>query len=112
MSRLLRLAARGAVVLLAGCNSCSSEYTIPDGFEPTSAPTPEDHGVWLSMDVTPDGQRLAVAFYDRTKGALGFATGDIDALDNRRERAILFDACDAHAVLCCAQPKLANLCRI
>ena len=77
--RLLRVSTRGAMILLAGCNSCSSEYNIPDEFVPSTVQAPEDHGAWLSMDVTPDGERLAIAFYDRTKGALGFAIGDIDA---------------------------------
>jgi len=66
------------MLMLAGCNSCSSEYNIPDGFEPDEIDVPEDHGSWLSMDVTPEGERLAIAFYDRTRGALGFAVGDID----------------------------------
>ena len=34
-----------------------------------------DHGQWLSMDVSPDGQ-LAVTYYDRSMDAIGFAAGE------------------------------------
>lgn len=41
--------------------------------EPT--PLEADHGQWLSMDVSPGGQ-LAVTYYDRSMGGLGFAKGE------------------------------------
>ena len=39
-----------------------------------------DHGQWLSMDVSPDGQ-LAVTYYDRSMDAIGFAFGEPRADD-------------------------------
>jgi len=37
-----------------------------------------DFGQWLSMDATPEG-KPAIAYYDYTKGALGYAVADLDA---------------------------------
>jgi len=61
-----------STLFLVGCN-CRSE----SGFNPIDPHQglENDHGSWLSMDLAPDG-RLAVAFYDRTRGAVGFAVGD------------------------------------
>lgn len=58
--------------VLAGCN-CRSDvsYTALTPPEPLVA----DHGQWLSMGVAPDG-RLVTSYYDRDRGALGFAIGD------------------------------------
>ena len=56
------------LVLHAGC-SCNDYDLLPfQGYEELE----NDHGQWLSMDISPDN-RLAVAYFDRTFGALGFA---------------------------------------
>jgi len=63
-----------AVLLVSGCSDIGIELQdIPFNYV---APSP-DHGSWLSMDLAPDGERLAVAYYDRTEEALGFAVGEI-----------------------------------
>lgn len=57
--------------LLIGLLACRSDT----GFTPTQHRQLEnDHGQWLSMASAPDG-RLAVSYYDRTLGGLGFAIG-------------------------------------
>ena len=67
-------------LLLEGCQSCTKvmpeEEVGPIGTD--TPPTPHDIGAWLSMKVTPDN-RPAVAYYDRTSDALGFAIGTIAA---------------------------------
>ncbi|MGC6494116.1 MAG: hypothetical protein ACON5B_14880 [Myxococcota bacterium] len=67
-----------ALSLMFGLSACLQEVNIGeiDRFEaPEPDNTPADWGSWMSMDVTPDGQRLALAYYMRDEGALGFATG-------------------------------------
>jgi len=84
----------GLAVGLEACNGCASENNIvarsPLGdsglattlgtTSTTSPPAPLDHdwGSWLSMAVTPDGEP-AVAYYDKTKTALGYAVGTVGA---------------------------------
>jgi hypothetical protein len=59
------------MVLAAGCSCNDYDLTPFKGYEELT----NDHGQWLSMDVSPDN-RLAVAYFDRTYGALGFALGE------------------------------------
>lgn len=67
------LASLAGIALFMGCNS-------EQGFTPFGgyAQLDSDHGQWLSMAVAPTGEP-AVAFYDRTQGALGFAVGKVRA---------------------------------
>lgn len=85
--RLLALGglASGALLLptQVGCKGCASDTQIvPKDTLDTGTPTPpeeevwdHDWGQWLSMAVLQDGSP-AIAYYDRTKGALGFAIAD------------------------------------
>ena len=63
----------GAGLLMVGCG-CNQDHE----FLPRYAPDPldADHGQWLSMDVAPTGD-LAVTYYDRDAGGIGFARGEI-----------------------------------
>lgn len=59
------------MLVAAGC-SCNDYDLLPfQGYEELT----NDHGQWLSMGISPDN-RLAVAYFDRTYGALGFALGE------------------------------------
>lgn len=68
-TRAAALALAGAA--LSGCN-CRSDV----GYTPFTGPPilENDHGQWLSMDVGPN-ESLVVSYYDRTRGAVGFAVG-------------------------------------
>lgn len=68
-----RIAVLASLALYAGC-SCQQEYGFPAS-DVFVSEDPEDHGSWLSMDTTPEGARLTIAYYDREAGALGFAVG-------------------------------------
>ncbi|MDP6931572.1 MAG: hypothetical protein QGG40_01590 [Myxococcota bacterium] len=62
----------GLLPQLQGCKGCHEtdlvqQDTVDDEFT-------NDWGNWLSMDLMPDGSP-ALAYYDRTRGALGFALG-------------------------------------
>lgn len=71
-SRRASLAVLGVLAL-----GCKQDFDfVPQ--EPTILDA--DHGQWLSMDVSPDGQ-LAVTYYDRTRDAIGFAFGEPRADD-------------------------------
>ncbi|NOY27248.1 MAG: hypothetical protein GXP62_15370 [Oligoflexia bacterium] len=66
-----------------GCKSCKTDTNISptqvtdSGTTATETPVwDHDWGQWLSMDVMQDGSP-ALAYYDRTKGALGFAIADL-----------------------------------
>ena len=59
-------------LLWAGCSCSDTNFTPLDNFPELE----NDHGSWLSMDTSPDG-RIVVAFYDRSKGGLGFAIGKV-----------------------------------
>lgn len=68
-------------LMLDGCKGCSDNELNPTGGDDDldhdgSTEDPHDIGAWLSMEPTPDG-KPAVAYYDRTKDALGFAIGTI-----------------------------------
>lgn len=65
----MRFALSVSIVLtLAACRG-------ETGFTPMTYPElGNDHGQWLSMTTAPDG-RIAVSFFDRTMGAVGFALG-------------------------------------
>lgn len=56
--------------LLAGCQCHDNEFVAVGA----PAPLENDFGSWLSMDAAPDGN-LAVTYYDKTRGAIGFAVG-------------------------------------
>ena len=70
---------------LVACKGCKSDQTItPAGLDDTGdggGTGPEEYtndwGQWLTMDVMQDG-RPALAYYDKTKGGLGFAIANID----------------------------------
>ena len=53
---------------------CSQEYNFPS-FDNKVVEPPKDFGSWLSMDTAPDNKRIAIAYYDRSNTALGFAVG-------------------------------------
>jgi hypothetical protein len=60
------------VLLLA---ACSNDYTFPGGAGPFESAPPGDIGTWLSLDTTPDGSRMTMAYYDRVAGAVMYAVG-------------------------------------
>ena len=60
-----------SLVLASGCSCNDYDLTPFKGYEELQ----NDHGQWLSMGISPDN-RLAVAYFDRTFGALGFALGE------------------------------------
>lgn len=67
--------------LLEGCKGCSDNEIVPgddqdDLDDDVSQEDPHDIGSWLSMKATPDG-KPAIAYYDRTKDALGYAVGTV-----------------------------------
>ena len=78
-----RGASTGALALLViapqlqACNGCSDTNLVarqPVPFDDTSyEPLTHDWGSWLSMGVSLEGAPV-VSYFDRTKGALGFAT--------------------------------------
>lgn len=74
------LSIAGLAFVSGGCKGCSDQELITnkqgDDQDQPDPPDPHDVGSWLSMDVMPDG-RPAVAYYDRTKDALGFAIGTV-----------------------------------
>ena len=71
---MLRALLAAAVLLtVSGCRN-ETTYKPLGEYEDLDA----DYGSWLSMDTAPDGS-LAVAYYDRSKGGLGFATGQPQA---------------------------------
>ncbi len=62
--------------LLAGCQPT---VELPNALRGSqSDEVGEDLGRWMSMDLAPDGERLAVAMYDATNGGLVFAVGTPD----------------------------------
>lgn len=65
--------------MLTGCQGCSETGIRPNPVD-TAVEVVEftnDWGQWLAMDVLPDGAP-AVAYYDATEGALGFAIAAFD----------------------------------
>lgn len=65
----------GVTVTQVGCKGCKDEETEvkPTVTDPGE---PHDIGSWLSMRVTVDGHP-AIAYYDRTSDALGYAEGTL-----------------------------------
>lgn len=60
--------------------ACTQELPGISGVDPVpSDPVPPDHGSWLSMDTSPNGQTPVIAYYDREFNGLGFAIGTLDA---------------------------------
>lgn len=66
---------RAALPLLLSACLVESNVTSKNPPDVPSDPAPIDHGAWLSMDTAPDGERVVMAYYDRTNGGLGFAIG-------------------------------------
>ncbi len=64
-----------SAIWLQGCEGCNPATDTPKPDEP--AAFTNDAGSWLSMAVTPDGDP-AIAYYDRTMDALGYAVGTLD----------------------------------
>lgn len=82
MRALATLLAASAVLLLPGCSGCNEQQILPEdpiGTDDTP-PDPHDIGSWLSMRKMPDG-KPAIAYYDRTSGALAFAIGTVSGSD-------------------------------
>jgi hypothetical protein len=68
-----------AALALEGCGGCNDHTITKDPDGPVSDGPVEntnDIGSWLSMRLMPDG-RPAIAYYDRTQDALGFAIGTL-----------------------------------
>jgi len=65
-------------VLLLACNKTklSDEGVVDSGPDETDPFEGHDMGSWLSMKATPDG-KPALAYYDRTSDALGYAVGTV-----------------------------------
>lgn len=74
----MRLVRPLSMLALIALSACFSEGGIAD-YDPWTIPEPveepPDYGTWLSMDVAPDGERIVIAYYDRSRGNLGFAVG-------------------------------------
>lgn len=73
-------------VALTGCDGCNNkDKEVADDIKESVPPEPEpftnDWGQWLTMAVTTDGKPAAAA-YDLTKGALTYATGEVDGDGN------------------------------
>lgn len=75
MPRVQLVATCLPVVALAVAGCQRDPLSIPDPVETEFIEASPDFGSWLSMDVAPDGERLAIAYYDRDRLALAFATG-------------------------------------
>ncbi|MEZ4240228.1 MAG: hypothetical protein R3F59_29555 [Myxococcota bacterium] len=75
---MLRKTLVAAAALAGGC-SCNHDYdyTFPDPAAPEdpSLTAPTSFGSWLSFDTSPEGDRLTMSYYDRDRGALGWAVG-------------------------------------
>ena len=76
-SLLTALAAALLAPTLPGCKGCSKDKgtetgTIGETGTEEEPYVPADWGQWLTMAATPEGN-AAVAYYDRDKGALGYA---------------------------------------
>lgn len=83
MRAVALLSVTGLLFVLEGCKGCSDQELKPVGGsdqDEEEQEDPHDIGSWLSMEAMPDG-RLAVAYYDRTKDALGFALGTVSGQD-------------------------------
>lgn len=77
MKRGVWLVLVGASAGLQGCKGCGDETEVKpkEVIDPRLA---NDIGSWLSMRVNGDG-KPAIAYYDRTADALGYAVGTISA---------------------------------
>ena len=66
-----------AVVFVGGCNCNATEYNFPPVEDPPPVDdyVPTSMGSWLSFDVSPEGQRLTMSFYDRDWTGVGYAIG-------------------------------------
>ena len=67
------------LVVLAAC-SCSDDYILTPTDTAPPAALERDHGQYLAMRTLED--KVAVAYYDRDKGAVGFATARPTPLGN------------------------------
>lgn len=75
MRQPLIIALTGSLLTLQACKGCNDQEIAPT---PTVLPPTANHdfGSWLSMKVSPEG-RPAIAYYDRSADALGYALGTI-----------------------------------
>jgi hypothetical protein len=66
-----------ATVLAGGCTCNGTEYSFPqpDPPEDPVLAAPTSFGSWLSFDTSPEGERLTMSYYDRDRGAVGWAVG-------------------------------------
>ncbi|MEQ1571381.1 MAG: hypothetical protein ABMA64_37480 [Myxococcota bacterium] len=66
----------GAVSLFGGCN-CNSEqdFGFPEPVDPVVVDPPSSFGSWLSFDRSPEGLRPTMSYYDKDRGAVGYAVG-------------------------------------
>lgn len=64
------------VALAASC-TCRSEQDLvfPKVEVPEPGAAPTDFGSWLSLDTSPNGLQPTMAYYDRDRGAVGYAVG-------------------------------------
>lgn len=89
LARGSTLAALALVSALGtGCKGCKSETSVVTAKRDTGTTEPDpfvnDWGQWLSLDLMGDGSP-ALAYYDNTRGALGFAVGTVVDGDVRWE---------------------------
>jgi hypothetical protein len=73
---LFTLGAFVTALVLQGCEGCNDNQIDPKLDEEDVFTN--DIGSWLSMALTPEG-KPAIAYYDRTMGALGYAVGTVDS---------------------------------
>lgn len=78
--RLVALFSIFPILALEACKGCASATDTgkPEGTDDPVLEDTSDHGAWLSMRATQDG-KPAIAYYDRTNDALGFAIGTVSA---------------------------------
>jgi hypothetical protein len=78
----MRALRSAALLIAAGC-SCGQEFGLTNNFGSFVAPEPDEEpsnmGTWSSFDLSPDGGRLTMAYYDRSAEGVGYAIGTIDA---------------------------------
>jgi hypothetical protein len=77
------IALAGSLSLFAAGCSCSQDYGFTSDFGEVPAvagdDVPDQIGPYTAMDVSPEGQRLTMAYYDRGDSGVGYAVGTIDA---------------------------------
>jgi hypothetical protein len=61
--------------LLAACSRNELGAVEFDPVDTYESKDPETFGAWTSFDTSPDGTKLTMSYYDRSKSALGYAVG-------------------------------------